>query len=87
MADRIVRRELMTGADAQRFRHLNAIAHGKCELPRAAKETPMTRTICRTIVFLLLIAAPFAGEATCVILMGESAAMSTAHSARAQHVR
>ena len=47
----------------------------------------MARITCRTIVFLLLIAAPFAGEATCVILMGQSAAMSTAHSARARHLR
>ena len=87
MADRIVRRELMTGADAQRIRNLSSNAATANCRPRASKETAMTRTICHTFLFLLLVAAPFAGEATCVILMGQSAAMSTAHSARARHLR
>jgi len=38
MADRIVRRELMTGADAQRIRHLNSNAHGNRELPSSSFE-------------------------------------------------
>jgi hypothetical protein len=73
----------MSGIDAQRSK-----TPGMRRKPRQAlltlgpgKGRIMTRIASRLILFVLLVAGPFAGERSCVVLMGQSPILTATRAA------